>query len=749
MFRTDYMFDSDLRSLSGRLGRPVRLLVMLALVGMLLISIIVYKAPAGAFVHFALYAVFYLQLPGLALLRILKVRLRYSSSHVLVGFWAGWALIIGQYFLCDFIGNSLLLFILGPLMSAFLVLDTFRRKEEFFPETSLRIGSLPVSFMLLAALVLLFALLNTQYLYLHPMYTDSTYMNADKAFHIGLIMSLADDYPLMSPQVHGRLLHYHIFSEVFYACGVRLFGITPDFMIMSAAPFVSAYSFCLGIYSLCKEFCRRKDRAGIYSLIILLSNLYLVRNPHSSIVFKFLITNDNVAGYGVTCSIAFLICFRYWYESLYALGSDACADAASCSGSGNGLEFCGFARNGFARGIFGHAGFFILLVALVMTATGVKGPMGAVLVGAVWGAWILGLIMKCARLRHMIPLLIISAGFLFVYVTVLGSKGQSNSSGDSIFAFATMTNISFWKKPLIATLESIGIPRSLRLVAILSVFAVSIWGTFFLPLVIGYLRELWLVLTRRKEYDLPYVVIYAAIFVGMVPFMVMSYSGHSQIYFGFIPIILGTTVAFRYIEDMEAALAGRQSAGRFSIGLSKAVVIISMVLLTMSTLSLASDYRERITAAVRSTDSSAVHLKYCSISKDEYDAMLWLRDNTDKDALVANDRYYSVNPDNYNTENRWMSRFFLYAIYSQRFQYIGGSGYAIPASMVDLRAEMVATNLKLYDSSNVDRGRLAREIGIDYLIVSKRFNSDTALDSADYVRCFENDDVIIFEVKQP
>ena len=52
-------------------------------------------------------------------------------------------------------------------------------------------------------------------------------MSLDKGYQMGLIGSLSHGYPLVDPHVAGRLVHYHIFSQILLAVPVRLFGLTP------------------------------------------------------------------------------------------------------------------------------------------------------------------------------------------------------------------------------------------------------------------------------------------------------------------------------------------------------------------------------------------------------------------------------------------------------------------------------------------------------------------------------------------
>ena len=711
------------RTTSGTDSRTagiIRILSALAAAAMLVVSVVVYKAPVPAVCVFIAYILFYVQLPGLLLIRLAGIRPQHASAELVIGLFTGWALNMLLYFITDCIETNVLLYACGPVLSVLYILicgigsskklSAANGKNSGFVLSRLRFGKLPAAWCVFFSLSLLFILLKTQYVYMSPEYCDFIYMNADKAYHMGLINSLAYDYPLQSPWIQGRFINYHIFTEILYAIPVRLFHISSDVVLSSCGPLMTAYTLCLTFYAFFRTMCRRADRAGIYCLIMLLSNIFIVRNISSSIAFLFAYKNENTAGYGIAGAMAVMIMFKEWYEGDESLKKKVPA--------------------------------LIVLLALVMCETGIKGPMGAVLIAGMWGTFLLGLIMRKVKFTKILPIILLSAGFVAVYVTVLGSKGQSNSSGNALFALATISDICFWKEPLTNMMKSAGVPYTAMLLIILLVFMVFMLTAFFLPFVIGYLRELFLVLSGRKEFDFTRIVIYAASLVGLIAMFILNYSGHSQIYFGLVTVFFAPVISYWLFEDMEENLSSGRARG---IALNALRTATCLVLIATSA-SLCLSYRANIKEAVNHADPSRTYNMYKSISNDEYEAMVWIRDNTPEDSLLATDRYYSVAPEKYSYENRWSNRFFLYAVYSQRFCYIAGSGYNLGADEWPIRQKMIETNSRLYDPANDDRGELAQELGVDYVVVSKRFTQLPNLESDDYELCFTNEDVDIYEV---
>lgn len=700
---------SSLKQATNKFRRPIAAACMLAVITMGLLGIIVYRASIRELLIMFIFALFYVQLPGLFLIHALSLNNERLSTTLMFGFFTGWAYEIVVYFISDILPTDLLLYIGGPVLSAFFLVKLFRYPDSVSVLKRMKWSQLSAAFCIFIVLVFLYCIINTQYLYVSPAFSESTTMNADKAYHIGLINSLAHDYPMQSPWIQGIYINYHIFSELLLSIPVRLFGVSSDFTTFSFGPYLTSYCFGLSMYSFFREMSNKPNRAGLYCLIVLLSNLYITRTPSTSLAFTFMLINDNSSGYGIAASFMTFVALKKWYASYSSNDS--------------------------------HKNAYLLLsAAFLMLTTGIKGPMGAVLIAALWGSVILGIILRKVPIKVIIPTLACTAGFILIYETILGSKGQSNTTGASVIKFGTITNIAFWKKPLIGFLNSNGLSGPVVLMAILLVFAVFFLTVFFVPFCIGYIRELYLVILGKKSYELINVMVYAACAVGLIAMFFLNYSGHSQVYFGLVTVSLVPVVSFWLIEDLSKDTRG----SRFILRLS---MISMMGVLIFTTASLAVYFSRHADLAVQSADPTVRHSGYMSVTNDEYEAMEWIDKNTEYDSLLATDRYYSVDPEKYSYENRWDNRFFLYAVYSNRFTYISGSGYSLPESEWPVRKEMIETNNKLYDEAFENRGDLARQLDIDYVVVSKRYTEVNDLSNEDYDLCFSNDDVDIYKIR--
>ena len=693
----------------------IRLTCAALIVILLIISFAVYGAPGGQMTTVLLFFLFYMQLPGMLVASWAGLGKGNLSTYLAAGTFAGWTINIAAFFISIFTGSNIALYAAGPILSAAYILTVLLRAKQRDSKLSKKqLRDVSPAFCIFAVLVLLYCLVNTQYRYLAPELCDTILVNPDKAYHMGIIDSLSHGYPVQSMWVQGKTMKYHIFTEILLSIPVRLFGIRADVMSMSFAPLFTAYCFTVSFYSFFREMAGKPERAGIYCLIFFPSMMFNIRRWTSSYAFKLILTNDNYAGYGLAAMLVLIVAFDKWYRR-------------------------------FVDGDRGSIKLLIFCMMLTILVTGIKGPIGAVFVAGLWGTMILGIIMRKVSPKTLLPLLLITASFVFIYMTVLGAQGQVNSPGGATLKFGGMTNIAFWKDSLIDLLNAHGMPQIVILAAVLAAFMVFFFTIYFVPFCIGYIREFVLVIAGKKEFVPSKVLVYAECMVGFAAMMFLSFSGHSQVYFGLVTLILAPVISYWFIEDMENS--GKASKAAKAVLIATAGIMLITVIFTASLQ--ASYFNRRIKDAVSYADPEKGGSKYLSISNGEYEAMRWIDTNTPKDALLASDRYYSVALKKYDVDNRWDNRFFLYEVYANRPSYISGSGFDLAAEDIPLRIDMIEKNKRLYDVNDTGRGDLARELGIDYVIVSKRFTDVPDLSNEDFEKCFTNEDIDIYSVKNP
>lgn len=693
-----------------RIQDLIRIVCTIAAIAMVLVSFIVYHASLYNLLIFLAFVLFYMQIPGLLVTGAIGLQTHHASERILLSFFTGWIFVVLQYFITVLIGTKILLYLIGPLCSLYYLWLVFI-KRTLSPAAAGVVSLRKISpFMYMTAAVLMaYVFLNTQYQYLSPALSKCVYVSIDKAYQMGLIGSLSRGFPLQSPWVDGVVEYYHVFTQIMLSVPVALFDISPDFLVMSCCPYLTVCLVSLGLYSMFIRFTKYSSRAGLYTLSVLLSNMFIARSFTSSYIFRILLINDNHGGFAVSCLASCVI-----------LLDICCRDKRSD-------------RQSFPQ--------LILLFALSMLLTGIKAPLGLVFTGAVLGTTLLGALLRGFDLKKMSAVTSASIlGFAFAYIILLAGDPTPGAAEESVFHFGSMTNLCFWKDPFIAAMRSIGIPSPVRLIAILTVFAITFFTIYTLPLAVGYLRELVLVIGKKKDYDFARVTVYAAFLIGFVMMMFLRYSGHSQVYFGTASTLFAPLIAFWFLES-RPEITSRPVKILWTA--SRAWLL---VLIIFTSVSLFADMRSMLPEAIAHADPETQYNPYRSLSSDEYDAMMWIRTNTPEDSLLATQMYASEGEKYYDPADRWSNCHFVYASYSGRRFYLEGSGFTLEDYETETLLRMIRNTDMLYDPDNSRRGDLARSLGIDYVVFTKKIYPATDLSSDDYSLVYSNKDIDIYQV---
>lgn len=691
---------------------------MLAVV---LVSLTVYHANAVGLLIFFAFTAFYVLLPGLLITRASGFETGHVSADLLIAFFMGWALELVLYFVTQAIHMDMLLYACGPVLSvAYLIMLLIRRGSVEPLLKRVRLSEIPAAFYVCMALIMAYVFMFTQFQYLAPGFAQNINVSYDKSYQMSLIGSLTHGYPLADPLVAGRTVNYHIFSQVLLAVASMLFGLSPDFLVMSCTPYLTAALMGLSLYAMFRYFCKRPERAGLYSLSFILSNVFIGRSISASYMFRMLFINENYAGFSAACIVACVIALGVYFNGVPSdnHGSHFKAENRSCKPAA-----------------------LMVLTVLTMLLTGIKAPLGLVIVGGLIGTFVLGLILRKIPFKDAIlPTVLPTAGFFFVYQVMLNLNGTNGVGGDSIIGFGKIVGVCFWKSDLTAALKAMGLPPVVRMAIVMVMFGIVFFTIYALPFVIGYLRELVLVVTGKKDYDFTKVTVYASAFVGFAAMMLLRYTGHSQVYFGAPTLMFAPLIVFWFFEDREEMTSKVMRAFR---GIS-VVWFFAVLILTTGTLALC--FQDTLPSVMKHADPTSKYNKYKSISAEEYEAMEWIRENTPEDTLIATQMYKSNDGDSYSVVDRWDHCHFFYAAYSVRNYYLEGSGYTFTDVEVEDRREMIKNEEKLYDPENENRGDDARELGVEYVVVTQKIYPTPDLSSADYEKVFSNKDIDIYLV---
>jgi hypothetical protein len=291
------------------------------------------------------------------------------------------------------------------------------------------------------------------------------------------------------------------------------------------------------------------------------------------------------------------------------------------------------------------------------------------------------------------------------------------------------------------------LPNSHFIVGVLIIAASVIGCAFYAaPAILssfGIVRRYFVKGENREFTGVLFIII---VLIGMALYYLTDFSS-GQGYFLFCALPLISVLAFRFFEDIKA-LYGQRKAW-----IGKVVTILFVIGLCASAETYVQQNIQGVKNAVMEyrleapTEKPYLNVwqktKYNSISHAEYEAMLWVKENTERDALFATNRK-SLFEDSENMA----STFFYYSAYSQRHFYVEGAFYSFLRYDPEELAKRVKINDAIYDKVNTDRASIARQYGIEYVVASTLIDPDPGLENAEMKEVFENDDVIIYKVEK-
>ncbi|SHG65399.1 hypothetical protein SAMN02745221_00681 [Thermosyntropha lipolytica DSM 11003] len=214
----------------------------------------------------------------------------------------------------------------------------------------------------------------------------------------------------------------------------------------------------------------------------------------------------------------------------------------------------------------------------------------------------------------------------------------------------------------------------------------------------------------------------ATILVSFIPAYLLSYRGTSQYYFLFVGYICLNLMASAYIYKTVKGEKGRTL--RF-------IVMILLFISFADTIGMVND-TARINGKLAALSSKP-------LTEGLYEGLVFLRDHTEKDAVIAARRAFLLTPDN--------ARFFYYSAFSERRILVEGWQYMSLERQKEAEKRYADMTLLYFTRDEKTAARIIHKYDVDYLIVDKkarqrlRFKGEGLL-----VKCFENSEVVIFKV---
>ena len=646
---------------------------------------------------FWLCLTFYLILPGRLLLELTGMKTMLPEGKTPLSILLGTGFLCVTYCFCMRLGFLWVLRILPPLLALVWICCCWRPRQ-----TGQRLkrwwtdGHFLLYAVLAFGLILLFTF-TVSVKNAHPAVAGGLLPNQDVMWNIGNANSFKIAFPPQDIRFSQVRLTYHYLTEMTEGILSLVSGLQAwDIVSFYAGPAVLiGLVWCLRVTA--KAFYDRdedKTDAFVFGLFLFncASTITALTNG-MGIFYNYnllhLVTNIN----GQATAILFFCVFL--------------------------LIFIGMARRDFAVG-WRYLGTFLCSFVLLCFA---KGPLAAITVCSLAITLFLLLLRRPRpRLSRVFAAAVGSAGiFGLVYMTFYASGvNTSVRLGLKTFEQSTLNSLlqAIWNHNLYLWYLALPVAALVLMFCMLPLQ---------MPLYLrGLLRDL------KNFFHLPAerLLINGAAFGGILAYFIFWHPSYSQIYFVLFAIFC--------INLLAADRVGRPMSRAFRY---LTVVLGAVGLLTTLVLAInfvGSGGRQLL----RNLDLIEKYPYPAVATAQDEEAADWLRENTAQDATFATNRI-----DVFPNRNEGISC--IYTALSGRQAYMEGYTYAVTNMGVSeaVVSEKRATNDALFSgaTSPQEIDRLARENGIDYLVVSLQFPAQLE-QLADFPLVFENDLVRIYRV---
>lgn len=634
---------------------------------------------------FLLSQVVFVLVPGMAITMLLCPQ-KDKIKLVLVSYMLGIALVILELYVFYALHLQDYLLIGMCAVSLFSILPLYKKKALIRELPMNNRGAWSLTALLAAFLTLVFFTAiwgsKTPDLLGHP--AASYYQ--DLLWNAGTTSSIASGFPVMDIHVSGLTFSYHFFTNVFLAAFENILGLSSFFLYMKFLPILQVIVYICALYLLFSLVAKKIwARAVGVALTFLLS--------------KVVMWHMLWQAYATMFALSFAVVAAYFFIKTI--------------------------KNLETGKIFKNRDFLMLLIFLFVSV-GTKTLFGAVVAAATGLVFLIQIIRRKNILQMLLAGLSILAVVGIVYLVLV--HGTHTYNNLSFFQYLTpMLGESPWYYH--TALASLGSVLG-KTGAGLLVYPYYLFMSHTV-LLVGFVM-LIVYLIRHKKPDLTAIFLLTGLFVGITAASVFFQPGYSNELFMEAAVPLALFAAYYVLRQNWM----NEKVKKMPKIVLLCVVAASFTVSIVPTVSSISGEWTRVQANKNNVSA------YDSISVYEYQGMIWLRDNTPKDAVVASDRQYFVPEENLN-----YARYYYYTAFSERTSYLEGY-YYIDTYRGDFQQVIDYRRALLKGVFTGDQYALAEMVsdGVDYLVSSEAITSEFWLDTRYGNIVYENEGIRIYKL---
>lgn len=571
-----------------------------------------------------------------------------------------------------------------------------------------------------------------------PSILGGSYSYVDSIWNIGNINSLVLNFPPKDIRMSGLPFQYHYLPSMFRAIVSIVAHIRADRVFFVFTQFISIPFMVFSLDAVAKKLFKNHNHTWtaipVFYFSICASSIFLVLigpgGYFSSVQWAHYLPVPNGMDFATPFSLAAVLTIIKLYAS-----------------KNNNLFY------------------YASMVLFVSATTFSKGPVGILLAGMSVGLIIVHWLQKKKLSKSIFICLGTIVALSATYLLAFDSTATGSVSKIDIGNLARGGDL--WPiliVPMIQNsfnfLESMGLSfassEQVRNVSIriLSYLYIPIHFIGYFPFVgVPFLAQVKMFFKKYKTFPTPTIIIIGMAGGGIVLANTFAIEGIGQRYF-----ILGATA---YV-----VIAGLSWISEHYAGLKKSTkkwLLFSLIVSFSTTFIIYTSPMNTTIYNPRNGLSTAWAIlnhrqnenltRHNSITNAEYEAMLWLQENTSPDCIIATDRHYyyplEVYADVGFYEATTLSRYFYYSAYSGRQMFLESWGYMNRSVEARKKVEQrLLINESLYIPDNSNRVNIMKEYGIDYLIISHFIHPVLLLEDQHLTLVFSNQDIQIYQLSQ-
>ncbi|MEA4912804.1 MAG: hypothetical protein VB092_09385 [Oscillospiraceae bacterium] len=653
--------------------------------------------PWASILKFLGFQAFAVALPGLALAKLLRLRLS-PLETLCVSYGLGVCALLAVYFIFAPFGlmTAIPWGVLAVSASAVAVLLRKRKQPlcEKADTGELRIALVFCTFAALATFVVLSCAT------LDPSLSGARSYYHDTLNGVALATSAARSFPMQILQMSGTEHRYHIFYFAYAAVmklvtGLSSFEIVTKLTLITISPFAAA-----GIVAVARRVLKSTRS------IVLSASLALLLPPYTFVVYLY----SDVIGFTLGLAFAPLAVLLFLEAS---------------------------SQKKFNR-------YYVLSSLILLGCLGSKGPVAITLLFGICFCLLLRLLRE--KDWSVIPKGLVYAVPFFICYFLLYAGGAGDSMSFSLLYSAKRTGFAIAVRDILP-------PVVWEIVCFLSYLVLCD------PVLFLYFVAVILYLCMFKKSRSTYMdFCFGGFLVAYILINLFKQMGSSEFYFLNIMLPFGCIALSMLLE----AVFGRlRAASVRTRRIAKAAACAGLCALTVLSasgalpfylggedgykLSLYTAIRySRFSGALVTSDEDIAALETAgtrrsSITPLEYEAMLWLRDNTPQDAVICDGRYLTNN------------KYFAGSAFSERAFYLEGWGYVTMEDSNDNTDEKIRRDSLLhlfYQNNDEKLVPLISAEGMDYIIITQYQNPGWTLSDKYCDLVFQNADVSIYKTHE-